>query len=160
MGNTYRIFQNQDNATAVDSSFFRKNGNDYLEINAADFYSSVTFDALVPAEINFLKEGLTANQTWTTSEFVGTVGGTAAKIQYTFTCTAANSTATINGNSFNSVYKISWKPQINIGGAGYQDDPSYSFESWYAKGVGLIYFKFTQTSVGSADVNIRHWLVY
>jgi hypothetical protein len=159
LGNTYRIFQNQNNTTPQDSSYFRKNANDYLEITSADFYSSVTFDTPIPGEINFLKEGLTANQTWTTSEFSGTVSGVATKIQYSFTCTAINTTATINGNSFTSVYKISWKPQVNSNGAGYVDDPLFTFESWYARGVGMIYFKVNQAGSGSAAINIRHWLV-
>jgi hypothetical protein len=160
LGNTYKIFQNQDNTTPIDSSFFRKNGNNYLEITSADFYSSVTFDSPVPGEINFLKEGLTANQTWSSAEFTGAVGGTSTKIQYSFTCTAANTTATINGNNFNNVYKISWKPRINSGGTGYQDDPLYSFESWYAQGIGLIYFKANDSSGGSAAINILHWQVF
>jgi len=159
LGNLYQIFQNQNNTTPLDSSYFRKNGNDYFEITTADFYSSVTFDSPVPGDINFLKEGLTANQTWTSSEFSGTVGGVATKIQYSFTCTAVNTTATINGNSFSNVYKISWKPQANVGGAGYQDDPQVNYESWYARGIGLIYFKIN-SSGGPADINILHWQVF
>ncbi len=158
-GNSYSIFQGQDNTTPFDSFYYRKSGNDYFELNFADFYSSLTFDSLVIGEINFLKEGLTLNQTWNSAEFTGKIGGFSAKMQYAFTCTEANTAAAINGNTFNNVYKISWKPRTNINGAGYQDDPVVSYESWYAKGVGLIFFQ--QIAGGTPyAINILHWQVF
>lgn len=160
LGNLYQIFQNQDNTTTIDSSYFRKAGNDYFEITSADFYSGITFETLVPADINFLKEGLTANQQWESSEFSGTVTGVPTKIKYVFTCTAAATTATVNGNNFTNVYKISWKAQTSTNGGAYSDD-YYLWESWYAKGVGLIYFKGTNSlNSATGEINIKHWQVF
>jgi hypothetical protein len=153
----YNVFQ--DNSTPKDSFYYRRNGNDYFELTVADVYSVVSFDSLVIGDINFLKEGLTANQSWTSAEFVGKMSGNPAKIQYSYTCTAAGTTATINGNNFNNVYEISWKPRINLNNTGYVDEPGRSYESWYAKGVGLIYFKLIDSS-GSATLNIKHWQVF
>ncbi|HEY0433701.1 MAG TPA: hypothetical protein VGC95_07510, partial [Chitinophagaceae bacterium] len=159
LGNDYQIFQNQNNTTPLDSSYFRKNGSDYFELTAADFYSSVFFDALVPADINFLKEGLTLNQTWNSAEFDGTVSGVATKIQYSFTCIEANTTASVNGTTFTNVYKVSWRPNVSTNGGAYQPDPVVSYESWYAQGIGLIYLKLDNNGAIS-ELNIRHWLVF
>ena len=160
-GNVYRIFQNQDETTPMDSSYFRKTGNDYLERNDVDYYTAIfTFDVVQKGDILFLKEGLTTSQTWESAVFNGTFSSVPASLKYTFTCTNANATATINGNNFTNVYKIAWKPQINIGGTGYMDE-FLSFESWYAKGVGLIYFKVNDLTGGpSSDINIQNWKVF
>jgi hypothetical protein len=155
----YNVFQEQDNTTPFDSFYYRRSGNDYFELNVADVYSQFSFDSLVVGDINFLKEGLASNQSWTSAEFSGKMNNSPAKLQYAYTCTAASTTATINGNNFNNVYKISWKPRINLNNTGYVDEPGTTYESWYAKGVGLIYFKATIAS-GSAAINIKHWQVF
>jgi hypothetical protein len=155
----YNVFQEQDNTTPFDSFYYRRSGNDYFELNVADLYSTFSFDSLVVGDINFLKEGLAVNQSWTSAEFSGKMNNSPAKLQYAYTCTAASTTATINGNNFNNVYKISWKPRINLNNTGYVDEPGTSYESWYAKGVGLIYFKATLSS-GTATINIKHWQVF
>jgi len=44
-GNTYTMIENQDDTTPVDTSFFRKAGNDYIERQQTDYYTAVfTFD--------------------------------------------------------------------------------------------------------------------
>jgi len=160
-GNVYRIFQNQDDTTPFDSSYYRRISNDYVERNDVDYYTAIfTFDVAQKGDILFLKEGLTTNQAWESAVFNGTFSAVPASLKYTFTCTDANGTATINGNNFTNVYKIAWRPKINIAGTGYQDE-FVSFESWYARGVGLIYFKINDLTGGpSSDINIQHWQVF
>lgn len=162
-GNPYRIFQEQDNTTPFDSFYYRKDAsNNYFEWNYADFYTAaVAFDADVFGAINFLKEGLTTGQTWTSAEFTGTASGFPLKIQYYDTCTNANATVTISGKTFNNVYIVKWRPKYSLAGAPYQDE-FIAFESWFAKGVGLIHFEVIDLSGGStiAPVTIRNWQVF
>ena len=157
--NYYWVYQeNINNTTPFDSSYYRKNGtNNYDEKTFTDAYSSFTFETEAQGDINFLKETMTNNQTWST-EFTGSISGQPSKIRYTYTCTAANTTATINGHPFTGVYKVSLQPQVNINNAGYTNDP-LTFEFWYAKGVGMIYAK---SSIGPniIEFKIRYWQVF
>jgi hypothetical protein len=160
-GNTYTVIQNQDETTPMDSSFFRKAGNDYIERQWVDYYTAVfAFDTPQMGDILFLKEGLTVNQTWESQVFTGQFGGSPAWLKYTFQCTAVNTTATINGNNFSNVYKIAWRPKISFDGTNYQDE-FISLETWFARGVGLIYLKVIDLSGGQGpyDINIQHWHV-
>jgi hypothetical protein len=161
-GNTYRIFQNHDNTTLTDSSYFRRNGNDYFERTFADYYTGViSFDANVMGDINFLKEGLTTGATWESSVFSGTVSGLPVKLKYAFSCTNASATATINGNNFSNVYKVSWRPKVSVDGGITYTDEAIILESWYARGVGLIYFNVTDLAGGPIGANnIMHWQVF
>lgn len=158
-GVSYRIFQEQEGTTPFDSSYYRRSGNDYLELTFADLYTAVfTFDTDVIDTLNFLKENLTNGQTWQSKEFTGKTGGVDSKLKYLFTCTNANATVTINGKSFNNVYQVNWKPQYSTGGAAYQDDP-VNFTSYYAKGIGLIYLKAIAGSQ-TFELKIRNWKVF
>ena len=155
--NYYWVYQENENQTPMDSSYYRQNGTEYFERTFTDAYGSSSFDTEVQGDINFLKENLTNGQTWST-EFTGTIGSLPAKIRYTFTCTAANTTATINGNAFTNVYKVKLQPQVNINNAGYTNDPLI-YEFWYAKGVGMIYAK-AGTAPDVIEFNIRFWEVF
>lgn len=166
LGNSYRVFQRQDETTPFDSNFYRKNGNDYLEINRGDWYTNVTFDDPFPAsaigEILFLKQTLATNDSWESAVFSGTSNGIPLKIKYVFTCTNSNATAMINGKAYSNVYKISWKPRIlvNNSPAGYIDE-FYTYETWYAKGVGMIYLKQNDLVVAdSYEMNLRNYKVF
>lgn len=163
-GQTYWIFQNQDETTPQDSSFYKRNGNDYLELTISDFYTGlVQFTVPQVVEINFLKQTLTTGQTWETVEYSGTElnSGFPLKLKYVFTCTNSNATATLNGKSYTNVYKITWKPQIKLNNAPAYGDELVSFETWYAKGVGLIYWKSTDLSGTdpAAELTIRNYTV-
>ncbi|MEO5564554.1 MAG: hypothetical protein ABIR18_13995, partial [Chitinophagaceae bacterium] len=163
MGNTFRLFQNQNETTPQDSSYYRKVGANYMELNIADAYTAViSFDAPVIGEINFLRDGLTTNQTWESAEFSGTQSGIALKIKYVYKCLDANGTFAVNGHTFTNVYKISWKPQFKAGAAPAYQDEFFSFDSYYAKGVGLIYMKVTDLSGAfpPAAINIKNWKVF
>jgi hypothetical protein len=147
-GDIYRVFQHQNETTAQDSFFYRKMGNNYVELSVpVDYYTgtvlfggTLLFDQPLIGEFIFLKEGLATNDTWESTEFSGMIGGNASKLKYTFKCIDANATVSVNGKSYANVYKISWKPQIKIGAAPYIDE-LVSHESWYAKGIGLVQWR-------------------
>lgn len=155
--NYYWVYQENQDQIPMDSSYYRKFNGDYLERTSTDAYGSFSFDTEVPGEILFLKESMTGGQTWST-EFSGTISGQQAKIRYNYTVASANTTATINGHPFTSVYKITMQPQVNINNAGYTNDP-LTYEYWYAKGVGMIYAR-AGTGANTLEFKIRYWQVF
>lgn len=164
-GQTYRIFQNQDETTPQDSSYYRKASNDYFELTSADWYTgAVQFTTNIDADINFVKQNLTTNQTWETPEYSGTEKNTGLpmKLKYTFKCTDANATVSVNGKSYSNVYKVAWKPQIKVGPAPTYSDEAIAMETWYAKGVGIVYWKFTDTggTTTLAELSLKNFKVF
>jgi len=158
-GNIYRVFEEFDaGGTSQWEYYYRKSGNDYLEYLEVHNYSILTFDGTVEGDILFLKEGLTTGATWMSAEYTGTVNTISTKLRYSFTCTDANATVTVNGKTFNNVYKITWKPQVSIMGTSYADEV-LTWNSYYAKGIGLIYTKVTD-GVNTEEVNIRNWKIF
>jgi hypothetical protein len=161
----YRVFQNQDETTPQDSSYYRKSGNDYLELTLADWYTgAVSFTTPVIADINFLKQNLTTNFTWETPEYSGTEKNlnVPLKLKYVFKCTDANATVTVNGKSYSNVYKVAWKPQVKLGPAPAYVDEAVAMETWYAKGVGIVYWKFTDPPGTTTyfELNMRNYKVF
>lgn len=134
-GNTYQNFEFSALKVPFDSFYYRKSNNDYLQY--------VDLNELIPdletetkGDILFLKENVTAGETWNT-DFETKVGGTDVVIRFAFTCTEANQTATVNGKTFNGVYKITTTLQENSGGDFADFGPE--IETYYARGIGLIY---------------------
>jgi len=158
-GNNYRVITEYDNSGSAQWEYhLRKTGNDYFEYTTVDDYSIATFDTAVEGDILFLKEGLSTGTTWLSSEYSGKVGGIATKLRYSFTCTDANASVTVNGKTFTNVYKITWKSQTSTNGAAYADE-GLVWESYYAKGVGLVDMKGTAGST-SLEYRLRYYKVY
>ena len=159
-GNNYRIITEYDNSgTAQWEYHFRKTGNDYFEYTTVDDYSVISFDGTgVVGDILFLKEGLTNNTTWLSSEFSGTVNNVATKLRYSFTCNDANASITVNGKTFTNVYKITWKSQVSTGGGAFTDE-GLTWLSYYAQGVGLVDMNLTY-GTSTAEYKIRYYKVF
>jgi len=162
---TYRIFQNQDETTPQDSSYYRKAGNDYFELTTADWYcGAVQFTTAVDADINFLKQNLTTNATWESAVYTGTDQTTnmALNVKYVFKCIDANATVSVNGKAYSNVYKVTWKPQVKLVAAPTYSDEAIGMETWYAKGIGIIYWKFSdpQGTTTLAELSIKNYKVF
>lgn len=140
-GNSYRVITEYDNTGSPQNEYhYRKTGNNYYEYTFADNWSVLTFDNNVEGDILFLKEGLATGDTWFSNEFTGTESGINKKLRYSFTCTNANTSITVNGHTFNNVYKITWKSQVSTNGGAYADE-GLVWESYFAQGVGLVDLK-------------------
>lgn len=159
-GNTYRVFTEYNNSGTIQWEYhFRKTGNDYFEYTAVDDYSVVTFDGSgVEGDILFLKEGLTTGTTWLSSEYSGTENNVNKKLRYSFTCTDANASITVNGKTYTDVYKITWKSQVSTSGGAFADE-GLVWESYYAKGVGLVDMKVTFGTT-TYEYKLRHYKVF
>lgn len=158
--NLYYILEEQYKTGTPVQSLYRKAANVYYEYASVDKYtSSFKYGPEIKKEIPVLKEGLITGDTWSSDEYSGTATfGQKIYFKYDFFCIAGNVAATINGKTFGNVCKIVIAPQI-------RSDVFYPFAStgerielWYAKGVGLIYSKKTN-SFSTSEWFIRHWLV-
>ncbi|MBL0154186.1 MAG: hypothetical protein IPP93_12125 [Chitinophagaceae bacterium] len=132
---------------------FRKQGDNYYEYaNAEKYTTTVIFNPVVNADINFLRENMTAGMSWYSPLYTGhATFGQDVNLQYHFTCVEADVSAVVNNKAFVHVYKVSLVPQLAAAGI----PPGNTHENyifWYAQGIGLIYSTYYYS-------NISNWLV-
>ena len=160
-GNTYRFMYygtGPINSNTRDSTPYRKAGNDYFEYVSVDTFSTLTFDVPQHAELNFLKENSTNGTTYVTPEYVGTQGGVAVKVKYSFTITNTNTAITVNGVNYTNVIQVDWK-SIEDPGTGYAD--AILFQTFFAKGIGMVKNTATDVPIGLAYSELlRNYQVY
>lgn len=152
-GKTYSRFLETDEFGGVDSFFYRLESNtNYYQYQTTDEFAAlgVTFPQNY-LEVLFLKENLTANQTWN-SDHNGTLGGLPVTVRFKFTCITANAPLTVNGKNFTNVYHVRLQPQF--GTFGTFTDFGDPIEAYYAKGIGRIRLIADMT-----DLQIRYWQV-
>lgn len=157
-GVTYQILKEKNGTNVYDDSLYiRKSGNNYYELNYSDYYSSFYFDSPEVDSLLFLKEGLVTGDTWTSKEYIGTVGGVNTKLKYLFTVINANATVSYNGRTYTNVYQVSMKSQKSENGGAYADDVTWT--NYYAPGVGWIYQKY-EDGTQAFELPIRYYLVF
>ena len=160
-GNNYRSQVNGAGPVGVigaDSLPYRKSGNDYYEYINVDTFAFGTFDTPQYADVLFLKENSTVGATWTSATFSGLQGGIAYQIKYNFTIAATNATMVVNGKTYINVIQVNWKSQESIMGSPFTDENLY--ESYYAKGIGLIQRKETQSGGTPTFQYLRSYQVF
>jgi len=162
-GNSYRKFliglgtvgSNQYSAAA-----FRKSGSNFYQYLPVDTFTNVALDAPVLGEIPFLDEAATVGTTWSSTEFSGTESGVPVKIRYSFRIASSGGNLVVNGITYSNVKKVYWQSQVDYNNTGYQ--PELELESYFALGVGLIQFRFTD--VGSTtwiyEDDLLHYQVF
>jgi hypothetical protein len=157
-GNDYRMFVDSNTTDALDSMYYRQDGNNYYEYGPVDKYSVVTFDSPQAGDILFLKEGLQINDTWSSNEYSGVALSQNVKLKYTYTCADNNATKVVNGKTFNNVYVINFKAQVSVAGAPYIDD-GIVWTVYYAQNIGLIDESATYSG-NTYELQIKNWLVF
>lgn len=158
-GNEYFI-TNEHTKYENNQYLFRKTAGPYYEYALADKYtSSVKYNKNIDTDLLFLNEILTTGSTWETPEVKEVASfGQIIFLKYTYTCTEANTVVALNGNVFGNVYKIMMLPQIRSEYAGYNSTGEF-YTYYYAKGIGLIYYKLSNTFYTDEEIQIRRWHV-
>jgi hypothetical protein len=158
--NYSRILEKDAMGMLDDSLFIRKSGTDYFEYAAADKYTTAfSFDVNQDGDILILKSNQPTGATWNSAEFTGTQAGVSAKLRYKFNIINADATITIGGRTFNNVYQVSMKPERNLNNAGYAEfNEAWLF--YYARGVGLVYSKYTIGTSNVQEYVLRNWKVF
>jgi hypothetical protein len=161
-GNDYKMFVDSSETDALDSMYYRKDGNNYYEYGSVDKYSAVTFNTEQKGDILFLKEGLQIGDTWSSAEYSGVIEIQSVnqdiKLKYTYTCTDNNATKVVNSKTFNNVYVINFKGQVSVAGAPYIDD-GVVWTVYYAQNIGLIY-QAASFNGNTYAIQIKNWQVF
>jgi hypothetical protein len=155
-GKTYQQLQLRDiDDEPYDSAYYRKGATDYYKFVALTATNIPGLEADVNAEVVFLRDNPAAGDSWSNEGDIK-VNGVDAKVRLSYTCTEANITTTVNGQSFSGVYKVTGK--LQAGPEGNLMDISEE-EVYYARGIGLIYQKATGGNTGDFERHIKSWSV-
>jgi hypothetical protein len=144
-----------DEEGPYDSGYYRKSGDDYFTYFEADGTAIPGLEGTVKGDILVMKDNPAVGDTWQTTADIR-ISGADATLRFSVACTAANVTETVGGRTFNAVYKITLKREV--GSAGVWQSFGAEEEVWFARGVGVIYQKWTE-GTDSYDHTIRHWNV-
>ena len=161
VGNLYMIMQEDASPNGTLSHDYRKNGDDYYEYMAIDDYTgSFHYAKRIYDDILFLKENLSKGDTWETKEFTDTADfGQVIVLQYRFACVASDVSVVVGTNAFSQVYEIQMVPWLRTPSGPYgQANEKYTW--YYAKGIGLIYYKKLSQTFTYGEWQIRDWVVY
>ena len=157
-GVTYKILKEKNVSGAIDDSLYvRKSGTNYYEINYVDRYTTFQLDNSPIDSLLFLKEGLTTGDTWSSKEYADAVRGTPTKVTYVYTCTNANATVTLNGQTYTNVYQVMLKVQKSQNNGPYTDDVTWI--NYYAQGIGWIYQKYDD-GTNAYELPVRYYQVF
>lgn len=161
-GNTYNLFFYNDGAPPVDTfGYYRRFGGDYFEW--IDMGSFVGLDDPYWMEWTFLKDNLTTNGTWTSSQFSGPytdMGGTTSTLtlRWEFSITGQNIPVTVNGTAYTNVIQVKQELRQLVGTAWVL--VAY-FDSYYARDKGLIKQDlYDETNTLLFEQDVRRLVVY
>jgi hypothetical protein len=142
-------------------SYYRRSGSDYFAYEAVStFTDALDYAPSIYDDINFLKEDCKTGQIWYTPIYSGrtSLGLQMLQLVYEFRCIDADGTATINGKTFQHVYKIEMRPKVADLGASLKPTGEIH-TSYYARGIGLIYRELFNSIRTHPEVQIRWWKV-
>ena len=151
-GNTYNSFESNSlpPAMPIDTSYFRKQGNDYFQFT--DFSNYFGFTNPTLDEFIFLKDNVPQNSTWQSQTFTGMISGITGSVSgyISMTLLAKAVPVTVGSMSFPDVIKVRYDYYISLTPA-----PFITEERWFAKGVGLIHY-----DSGSGTTDIRRYTIF
>jgi hypothetical protein len=146
---------------ANNESYYRRSGTDYFSYDAVStFTDALDYAPSIYDDINFLKDDCHRGQVWYTSTYSGrtSVGVQVLQLRYEFRCIGADGTATINGKTFQHVYKIEMRPEVGDVGAPLVATGEIH-TSYYARGIGLIYRELFNSIRTHPELQIKSWRV-
>ena len=166
LGNTYNIFMQNDGSTVDTSGYYRKSGNDYFHyVNLADYFS---FDIPQWVEFNFIKDNQSAGFSWTTTGYVGSIGGNPITIRIKFTIlqqdvpiSLTTSAGTVN---YPNTIVVQEQYEAFNGATWVSLDSSIGyFKDYYSRNIGWIMDEYYDTS-GTLDptstMRLRRYVVF
>jgi hypothetical protein len=130
--NQFTLFKSQAGVD-TDSLFFSKNSGEYHQFGDLDLAGAAS--NVVAADYIFLKDNVVTGTEWFSPEGDATINAVPVKIRLKFTIAAKDVSASIGSTAFNNVIKVTTSEQSQSP-AGWTT--ILTFETWYAKGIGLI----------------------
>lgn len=132
-GNSYNLFT-MTVPGFKDSSYYRKNGNDYFQFGDLDLTGLA--DGPVVAEWNFLKDNVAVGTQWLSAEQTAIVSSLPVKVRLQFEIVARNVPVLLDNKVYANTIKVKTTQQVQLAPPAWQD--AVQFEAWYARGIGLI----------------------
>lgn len=132
-GDTYNVFTAAYTPTIIDTQYYRKGSGLYHQFSSIDFAgvaSNNVFD-----DFTFLKDNVPVASTWESDALAATVGGASVSMKLSFQIMQKDVNLILNNMLYRNVIKVR---TVQLTGVGTAFTPVISFESWYARGIGLI----------------------
>ena len=165
-GNTFNIFMETNDASlGFDSSgYYRKSGHDYYLWENVQY---IGFDQTIWVEYIFLKDNLSAGNTWTSPGFTGTItpaGGSPVSytLRFIFTILQQNTSVTVTGINYPNTIVVKAELQQFVTGS-WQTLSAGSIQGYYAANKGLIkqdFYDPTGTPPNPDQLDVRRLVVY
>jgi len=143
-GTSYKIFEYKELGTVTDTIFHRKDGGKYYQL----FDDSYGFDNAFNADGLLLDSSLAVSSTWNIDLGANTAGGIPANAKIICQITAKGVTATIAGNTYTNIIKVTYTYNFDVGSG---DTPFAMEEIWYAKGKGVVNYFVNDIPVSFND---------
>jgi hypothetical protein len=134
-GRQYDIFQNVYHTAVTDTSLYRKAPGEYFAYDDLDQFG--LSDSVIAGEWIFLKDNAAAGTTWFSPEVNTTAASVPVKMRLKMDITQRNIDAAVDGKVYRNVIKVRTTQQLQATAVAPFVDV-VSFESWYARGIGLI----------------------
>lgn len=160
-GILYKVLEEKTKYGSPTQSYYRRVDSTYFKnVTVDDYTVALKFSPQIIKEVPILREYLVTGDKWYSEEYIGPASfQQVIYLRYEFNCTDANATVTVNGKTFVNVYKIQLKPQIRSAITYPYSYTNETLDFWYAKGIGLIYYKRVKDSYSIYEKQIRNWTV-
>lgn len=138
-GTIFNLFTTNYGFPDLDSSYYRKAANDYRELGDVDAVG-VSAAALID-DFVFLRDDQPVGTKWETQLLEGPAvsGSGTVRTKRTFELISRGGRVAVNQKIYLNVIKIATAQVVQNTSGGF--DTVISYESWYAKGIGLINLK-------------------
>ena len=137
-GNTYNSFESNSlpAAAPIDTSYFRKQVNDYYQYT--DFSNYFGFNNPTLGEFIFLKDNVPVNTSWQSQTFTGMIAGLPISVTgyISMKILAKAVPVTVGALNFPDVIKVQYDYYLSIA----PGVPFTTEQRWFARGVGLIHY--------------------
>jgi hypothetical protein len=157
----YKVMHETDSYGITNQDLFRKNNADYLEYAKEDKYTgSFQYNKSIFTDLFFLSQNVQQGAYWESPEFKDTATfNQVIVLKYGYQCLKSNAVITVNGKVFANVCIIEMRPQIHaLANPWGPTNEIYTY--YYAKGVGLIYYKAVSNfGYRKAEWQLSSWLV-
>lgn len=159
-GKVYNVMQQTDDYNISNQYLFRRDSAYYLEYARRDKYTgSFQYNTSVFTDFLFLNQNVQEGHYWETPEFQDvTTFNQVIILKYGYKCIKSGSVVAINGKAFADVCIIEMRPQLRT----LQDQWGYANEVYtyyYARGVGLIYYRVLSNNFTQVEMQLRSWVV-
>ena len=160
-GHTYKkMFEVTDYGDTKTYALQHDSINQYIDHARIDaFTASFLYAKAVFEDQVFMKQDVQKGTGWQSPEFkeVSTFNQV-IYIQYYYSCLSTNNVITVNGKAFKDVAIIRMQPQIRADSNPWGATGEI-FDYYYAKGIGLIYYRATNIGYITAELALSKWMV-